>query len=99
MDDTMDDSQAMEMDVGPARVRPAATPEETAAIVAAVGAHIRDQQMKALAANADDEQTWDGKRFGFAGRLEALTGCSVRVPRNAPTDEWTAAGRRDRYDR
>lgn len=99
VDETMDDSQAMETDVGPVRVRPALTPEQAAAIGAAVGAHLRDQQMAALAANAGDEKTWDGRRFAFAGRLEALTGCSRRVPRNAPTDEWTATGRRDRYDR
>ena len=76
-------------------IPPTATPEEAAAIAAAVGAHIRDQQMAAIAAAAagDDTVTWDGKRWQFAGRTEALSGTSRRVPREAPTDEWTAAGR------
>jgi hypothetical protein len=77
-----------------------ASPAQVAAIAAAVGAHIRDQRVAtAAAADTDDEETWDGKRFAFAGRLEATTDCSGRVPRAAPTDRWTAAGRRDRFNR
>jgi hypothetical protein len=47
----------------------------------------------------DSGETWDGKRFEFAGRIRAVTGVSRRVPRNAPTDDWTAAGRTDRFQR
>jgi len=74
-----------------------ATDTEAAAIAAAVGAHLRDQEVAAAAAAADSEaaDTWDGKRFAFAGRIEGLTGTPRRVPRNAPTDDWTAAGRLD----
>lgn len=74
-----------------------ATAAEAAAIVATLGAHLRDQQAAAAAENEDEEQDWDGKRFGFAGRLDALGLDGGRVPQNAPTDRWTAAGRTDRY--
>ena len=85
---------------GQVRVPDRASKTQVAAITAAIGAHVQDQrQAIALAQEADDEQSWDGERFAFTGRLEALTGCTVRVPRAAPTDKWTAAGRRDRYDR
>jgi hypothetical protein len=77
-----------------------ATPAQTAAIAAAIGAHVRDQRVAAaLAREESNEDTWDGNRFQFAGRLEGLTGCPRRVPRGAPTDKWTATGRRDRYGR
>ena len=84
-------------DDGTLSIPPSATPEEAAAIAAAVGAHIGDQQMAAVAAAAAGEEdvTWDGKRWQFAGRVEALSGVSRRVPREAPTDDWTAAGRRE----
>ncbi|WP_435063883.1 hypothetical protein [Halobaculum sp. EA56] len=72
--------------------------EEAAAIVAAVGAHVRDSEAAAAAAAADDgEETWDGKRWAFAGRLDALQGRAARAPRGAPTDAWTASGRTDRF--
>lgn len=70
------------------------TPEEAAAIAVSLGAHIRDQHAAAEA--AETGETWDGKRFAFAGRIEGLTGIPRRIPRDAPTDEWTAAGRLDR---
>ena len=90
-----DATLSLPTDDGTLSIPPTATPEEAAAIAAAVGAHIRDQQMAAVAAAAagDEEITWDGKRWQFAGRVEALSGVSSRVPRGAPTDEWTAAGR------
>ena len=84
-------------DVGRLQVPSDATPAEAAAIAAAVGAHITDQQRAALAAANDEAVTWDGKRFKFAGRVEGLTGISKRVPQNAPTDDWTAIGRLDRF--
>lgn len=73
-----------------------ATRREAAAIAAAVGAHLRAE---ALAAEADEEAGtgWDGRRWTFAGRLRELQGRGARVPREAPTDGWAAAGRTDRY--
>ncbi|WP_254425886.1 hypothetical protein [Haloprofundus sp. MHR1] len=72
--------------------------DEAAAIAAVVGAHLRDQQAAAAAAAASEsEETWDGSRWRFAGRVDALQGRTVRVPDGAPTDAWTAAGRTDRF--
>jgi hypothetical protein len=77
--------------------RPAAVPDdadeaEAAAIVAAVSAH--------LAAEGADEEapapTWDGRRWAFAGRTDAVLGRALRAPEETPTDAWTAAGRADR---
>ncbi|ESP89112.1 hypothetical protein K933_05893, partial [Candidatus Halobonum tyrrellensis G22] len=53
----------------------------------------------AAAAAAAERGTpdWDGKRWAFAGRTDALQGRAVRVPRGAPTDAWTASGRTDRF--
>lgn len=74
-----------------------ATEAEAAAIAAAIGAHLRDRDvaLAAAAAETGEAKTWDGKRFAFAGRTERVTGTLRRVPRNAPTDDWTAAGRLD----
>ena len=71
---------------------------EAAAIAAAVGAHIRDQEAAAAAAAAaeSEEESWQGKRWGFAGRVESLQRRSVRVRDGTPTDAWSAAGRSDR---
>jgi hypothetical protein len=78
-------------------VPPAATREEAAAIAAAIGAHLRDQEVAAATAAAASAsgaaESWDGTRFQYAGRMEAVTGTARRVPRNAPTDGWTTAGR------
>lgn len=76
-----------------------ATADEAAAVAAAIGAHVRDQEAAAAAAAAesDDEETWDGRRWAFAGRTRSLQGRSARVPDGAPTDDWTAAGRTDRF--
>jgi len=92
-------------EVGPAALASALTvpadagPEETAAITAAVGAHLRDQAAAAAAAAAESEPepTWDGERWRFAGRLDAVGHSAGRVPEGAPTDDWTAAGRADRF--
>ncbi|RDI72694.1 acc operon protein [Halopelagius longus] len=71
---------------------------EAAAIAAAVAAHIRDGELAAAAAAAEGgEETWDGKRWTFAGRLEGVSGRSARVPNGAPTNAWTAASRADRF--
>ena len=74
-----------------------ASAQEAAAIVAAVGAHMHDQERAAAAAAAEGGPTWDGKRWQFAGRIETMQGRSARVPTEAPTDEWTAAARADRF--
>ncbi|WP_431358890.1 acc operon protein [Halovenus amylolytica] len=71
---------------------------EAAAITAAVEAYSRERTTAADSDDASDTDDWNGNRFAFAGRLEALGGESKRVPQNAPTDRWTAAGRADRYE-
>ena len=73
-----------------------ASEEEAAAIAAAIGAHMRDLELAAAAAAADEE-TWDGKRWSFAGRLKSQQSHSARVPLDAPIDPWSAAGRTDRF--
>jgi hypothetical protein len=72
---------------------PDANDEETAAIAAAVAAHLGDRER---AAAEEDEPSWDGERWRFAGRLAALGQRSVRVSLDAPTDPWSASGRTDR---
>ena len=84
-----DDSRA----VGRLRID-AANRDEAAAIAAAIAEYLNEQEE-----TGDQPETWDGKRFAFAGRIRGLTGVSRRVPRNAPTDEWTAAGRTSRFER
>ena len=71
---------------------------EAAAIVAAVGAHLRDREAAAAAAaEEDDSEEWTGRRWRFAGRLAATRGGRGQVPAGAPTDAWTAAGRSDLF--
>jgi hypothetical protein len=72
--------------------------DEAAAIAAAVGAHVTDGDRAAAAAAAGgDEETWQGRKWTFAGRIDGLQGRSIRVPETAPTDAWTASGRTDRF--
>jgi hypothetical protein len=71
--------------------------DEAAAIAAAVGAHLTDLERAAAAAAGDDEPTWTGRKWAFAGRLDSTAGRSGRVPDGAPADDWTAAGRADRF--
>ncbi len=76
------------------KLPPDATSDEAAAIAAAVAAAVqRDEEA------VDPEPTWDGERFRFAARLNAVSGIHRRVPQGAPTDSWTAAGRADRFNR
>jgi hypothetical protein len=70
---------------------------EAAAIAAAVAAHLRDGELAAAAAAEAASDGWEGERWSFAGRVDRLANRSVRVPENAPTDPWTAAGRADRF--
>jgi len=94
----VDGKQTLAIGDGLLHVPDSATREEAAALAAALGAHMADQEAAATAAAADEEpdESWDGERFAFAGRLAALSGRRRRVPRNSPTDPWTAAGRLDR---
>ncbi|RKD97705.1 hypothetical protein [Halopiger aswanensis] len=71
--------------------------EEAAAIAAAVGAHLHDHALAVAAAAASEEETWDDKRWAFSGRLRAQQHRYARVPREAPTNAWSAAGRTDRF--
>jgi hypothetical protein len=64
--------------------------EEAAAIVAAVSAYLAEEDTE------ESEETWDGKRWAFAGRTEAVVGRSLRPRDGTPTDAWTAASRTDR---
>jgi hypothetical protein len=66
---------------------------EAAAIVAALSIHLREREADD---EADEESPWRGRRWRFAGRSAALGGRAVRVPIDAPTDDWTALGRADR---
>jgi hypothetical protein len=74
-----------------------ATDEEAAAIAAAIGAHLRDREAAAAAAESEAEETWNDKRWSFAGRLRGLQGRAARVPQGAPTDAWASSGRTDRF--
>jgi len=78
---------------------PSATTDQAAAIAVAISAHMTDRQRAAAAAAAESEPEpgWDGKEWAYAGRIQGtLRRDRVRVRREAPTDEWTAAGRADR---
>lgn len=72
-------------------------PDEAAAISAAVSTLIRDEELAAAAAAARANDSWDGARWRYAGRLRGLDRPGRRVPRGAPTDAWTASGRTDRF--
>ena len=69
--------------------------EEAAAIIAAVSAYLRNQELAGQSNTS--EESWAGKRWTFAGRLKEQKLRGRRVPLSAPVDAWTAAGRRDRY--
>lgn len=75
--------------------------EEAAAIAAAIATHVSDTERAAAAAAAaaaDSEPTWEGEKWGFAGRVASTGGRRLRrVPDGTPTDKWTAAGRVDRF--
>ncbi|MEF8829999.1 MAG: acc operon protein [Halobacteriales archaeon] len=75
-----------------------ADPDEAAAIVAAVGAHLNDRAVAAAAvAAAADDRFWADRKWAFAGRIEQLQRRRTSVPDGAPRDGWTAAGRTDRF--
>jgi hypothetical protein len=68
---------------------------EAAAIASAIGAHLTDRELAAEEPAEDD--SWQGRQWAYAGKVESASGCSIRVSRTAPTDGWTAAGRIDRF--
>lgn len=106
-----DDTQSQLSDTGSSthadsgRLRPGASVElpddatksEAAAIVAAIGAHLRDQEVAAAAEAEEGTETWADEKWRFAGRIDALQGQKTRVPDSAPTDAWAASGRTDRF--
>jgi hypothetical protein len=85
------------MEDPPLSIPDAATDAETAAIVAAVEAHLAAERAAEASDCGRTSEGWAGRRWSFAGRLEGLGRGARRVPRQAPTDAWTAAGRRDRF--
>lgn len=75
----------------------AAGPAEAAAVAAAIGAHLRDRERTAAAADgARADEGWSGERWRFADRLALSNDAGVRIPSTLPRDPWTAAGRTDR---
>jgi len=58
-----------------------ASDEEAAAIAAAVSAHLA--ALEAAAAEGEEGPTWTGRKWSFAGRIEALDGgqCACRTAR------------------
>jgi len=76
---------------------PDPTDAETAAIAVAVAGYLDEVAAAAAATARTDRDSWDGEKWRFSGRLDALGGTCERVPTGAPSDEWTAAGRSDRF--
>ncbi|WP_424018631.1 acc operon protein [Halorientalis pallida] len=71
--------------------------DEAAAVAAAIGAHMRDQELAAAAAaDGDDGPNWADGKWEFASKVARKRRRSVRVPTDAPKDPWAAAGRTDR---
>ena len=68
---------------------------EAAAIASAIGAHLTDRER--AAEQPAEEDSWQGRQWAFAGKIESTGGCSIRVSGSAPPDGWTAAGRTDRF--
>jgi hypothetical protein len=63
---------------------------------AAITAVLRTVAAEAeLAAESSSEPSRD--RWRFAGRIDGLQGRRVRMPSAAPSDDWRAAGRTDRF--
>ena len=90
----IDEAVAIEPDVR-AEIPAAATPDEAAAIVAAMRTHL--EALEAAEDSSSAESSWDGNRWAFVGRVEQLQGSPKRVPCGTPTDAWTATARTDRF--
>lgn len=62
---------------------------------AAITAVFRALAAEAAASGADDRPTRDS--WAFSGRVDGLQSRRVRAPTGAPRDDWSAAGRTDRF--
>lgn len=72
-----------------------ADPDEAAAIAAAIEAHLSSLRSPD-GEGATAQESWDGRKWAFAGRMDRLEQRPVRVSDDTPRDPWTAAGRLDR---
>lgn len=70
-----------------------ASPEEAAAIAAAIDSHLQTVEES----QESDGRDWHGRRWRFTGQMETIQGRTVRVPRRAPLSPWRAAGRTGRF--
>ncbi len=95
--DERDEAESVETPTIEIDVPDDADDSEAAAIAAAVSAHVRDQELAAAAVAASEEESWDGKRWAYAGRIRTQQQRTTRVPKDAPTNPWSAAGRTDRF--
>ena len=75
---------------------PDAADEAEAAAITAV---FRTLAAEAEARAAAEEESTGSARdpWNFTGRIEGLQSRRVRSPANAPRDDWSAAGRTDRF--
>lgn len=69
--------------------------DEAAAIAAAVEAYLSSLR-SSDGEVATAEESWDGRKWAFAGRMDRLAQRPVRVSEDTPRDPWTASGRLDR---
>lgn len=76
------------------RIPDAATDEEAAAVAAAIGTYLAEEQ---LGEGEDAAGSWSGRRWAFAGRLESLGMAATRVPDGVPERGWAAVDRADRF--
>ena len=67
---------------------------EAAAITVALRTIAAEAEARA-AAEGSAEPSRDP--WGFSGRIEGLQSRRVRAPTGAPADDWSAAGRTDRF--
>lgn len=79
------------------RLPPDASPDEAAAITAAIEQLLAAEARAAGDGVRDEADPWAGRRFAFAGRLAKLTGETARAPGGVPPNPWTAMGRRERF--
>lgn len=70
-------------------IEPPPTSEEAAAIAAAIARF----EVDTGGADEDADPEGEGRRWGFAGRVEQLTDRRVLPPKEPPEDPWRAMGR------
>ena len=71
-------------------IEPTPSPEEGAAIAAAIAAH---QRANNVTDDGTAPDTWEGKQWQYAGRIEQVTGRCVTPPRELPANPWSMMGR------